>query len=464
MLTGLDCTTGPVTVTLVGGNASTASATPGTCSAKSFGDAPNVATGAAYPTTVSLTPATAVTNVAVLNATDSANNAGKLTVTAGHFILQGSKYSIVASQSSVILGVQGGGYPGACSFNAQMDPNGGSFGVSKDGDIAVAAPYGNVLNIYNAATGTVEVFPLSNVSGGTFDNQKNLFVGPFYKRNLYKLPYVSGDWVSGDLDAAPNCNATGIDTVMCKMPNVAGGDYNNNLDWKNAAFDSAGNLFMVTPTAGSGTAGGNKIYELTAANLYIGPPTLVYADDSTKNILSIAVDPWGNLFFVDGVYGELNGGNQNSASLNMLPRSSTSPTGFDAKAVVMTWTNPAPAAYGNTMSGVAVDENGTIYYSDGNGTYAVPNNLLTGPIGAKAYVVSSQGGKQLMPDGRGNLYAVADDWGGTTSHIGVYHILLNNVMVPDSTVGVASETTNVVTALGVDCSGSVTFAPAVGSA
>ena len=204
-----------------------------------------------------------------------------------------SKPASFASQSSVIFDMRGAACPGACSFNAQMDPNGGSFGVSKDGDIAVAAPYGNVLNIYNAATGTVEVFPLSNVSGGTFDNQKNLFVGPFYKRNLYKLPYVSGDWVSGDLDAAPNCNATGIDTVMCKMPNVAGGDYNNNLDWKNAAFDSAGNLFMVTPTAGSGTAGGNKIYELTAANLYIGPPTLVYADDSTKNILSIAVDPSG---------------------------------------------------------------------------------------------------------------------------------------------------------------------------
>ena len=100
----------------------------------------------------------------------------------------------------------------------------------------------------------------------------------------------------------------------------------------------------------------------------------------------------------------------------------------------MTWTNPAPAAYGNTMSGVAVDENGTIYYSDGNGIYAIPSDSSTGPNAANAFVVSTQGGKQLMPDGRGNLYAVADDWGGTTSHIGVFHILLNNVMVPSSSV------------------------------
>src|ERR1044071_4069567 len=93
---------------------------------------------------------------------------------------------------------------------------------------------------------------------------KSIFVGPLYKHRLFKVPFVNGTWVIGNPD--PAC--TGNDTVECGMPNLSN-NYNSNPDYKNTAFDPSGNLFMVTAT--DNVHGGNKIYELSAANLYLGP-------------------------------------------------------------------------------------------------------------------------------------------------------------------------------------------------
>ncbi len=367
------------------------------------------------------------------------------------------KPAVIVSQSAVMFDVEGGGCPTACSFNAQMTPNGGGFGVSGSGDIAISMPYGNVLDVYSGTTGKVTaITALSNESGASFDSHRNLFVGPLYKHNLFKLPYVNGTWVAGNPDTDPAC--TGNDTVECRMPNLTN-VYNSNPDFKNTAFDPAGNLFLVSAT--DNIHGGNAIYELPAASLYSGPPVLVYADDATHAIASIAFDPWGNLFFTDVVYSSGGQSSQHatSAYLNVLPYSSS--TGYAAaKTVLVTHTIASPSDYDNAMSGVAVDRSGTVYFADGNGTYAIRNNPSTAPDAANAYLVSTTGGKQLMTDGNGNLYAVGDDNGGPA----VFRILLGNVVVPTSTVATESTATNVTAALnGVDCTGSVTYALAGGN-
>ena len=64
------------------------------------------------------------------------------------------------------------------------------------------------------------------------------------------------------------------------------------------AFDAAGNFYMVaTPNS---TTGASAIYKCTAASLPTCTGTLVYSDANT--IGSIAIDPWGNLFYTDAVF------------------------------------------------------------------------------------------------------------------------------------------------------------------
>ena len=304
------------------------------------------------------------------------------------------KPAVVVSQSSVMFDVQGGGCPNACSFTAGMTPNGGGFGVDGWGDIAISMPYGNVTDVYNGTTGTVTtITSVSNQAGATFDSQRNLYVGPLYKHKLIKIPFVNGAWVAGNPDAAPAC--TGNDTVECGMPNL-GTDYNTNPDYKNTAFDASSNLFMVTAT--DDVHGGNKIYMLPAASLYTSTPTLILSDEADHVIASIAFDPWGNLFFTDVVYSSGGQHNQHatSAYLNVLPYSGTAYAA--AKTVLVTHTIASPGDYDNALSGVTVDRSGTVYFSDLNGTYAIPNNPATPAAAANAYLVSTTG-RQAVDDG-----------------------------------------------------------------
>ena len=295
-------------------------------------------------------------------------------------------------------------------------------------------------------------------SGATFDKDKNIFVGPLYKHRLFKIPFVAGTWVTGNPDSDPAC--TGNDTVECGMPNL-GTNYSTNPDYKNTAFDPAGNLFMVTAT--DDIHGGNKIYVLSAANLYTGPPVLVYTDDATHVIGSIAFDPWGNLFFTDVVYPSGGQHNQHatSAYLNVLPYSSA--TGFAAtKTVLVSHIIATPGDYDNALSAVAVDANGTVFYSDGNQTFALANNPLMPADIANAYLVSKTGGKQLMPDGNGGLYSI---WYNSGGKLGVLHFGVNNVVVPAATIGAESKITDASAALNsVDCTGLAEFAFGGGTA
>ena len=98
----------------------------------------------------------------------------------------------------------------------------------------------------------------------------------------------------------------------------------------------------------------------------------MYTAPAANVIASIAADPWGNLFFTDVVYSDQGNSIATSSHLSVLPYSAT--TGFSAPILLATSTNTDSAKSNDVLSAVAVDSNGTVYYSDLNGTYAFPDN------------------------------------------------------------------------------------------
>ncbi len=126
---------------------------------------------------------------------------------------------------------------------------------------------------------------------------------------------------------------------------------------------------------------------------------------------ALQIDPWGNIFFVDG-----NNGTGKVTNLNELPLSSgsyaTSPTG------VLSYTNKA--SYGNGISGLAISGTGTVYFStNGDGLFAIPNTQSGGPQVSGIYMLSTQGGKGLAIDSKGNLYGIPYNSGDVVSFIPV---------------------------------------------
>ncbi len=431
--------------TLVGGNTTTASVTPGTCSPTSVFDAPNSVIAAVYPiTTTSLTPAVAGTNVATIRATDTASNTGTFTITGGQQFV--GKQSFVASEVKLVGDLTGGG------FNAGGTDAGGSFAVTQEGYIGVGTTYGGNVNLINGSTGALvtPAFGEGGPTGLAVDSYNNLYSTTLWDSKIYKYPYLGGGTWATAGGAWPACTGPTTDTARCVMPSLS-------KALKALAFDAAGNLFAVT-------AGDNKnaIYEVAAANLYTaGTETLVYQADATHHIGSIALDPWGNLFFTEAVYSDVGNGVATNSRLSVLPYTSgfaTTPT------VLVTYTNTDSNHYNNVLGGVNVDWNGTVYYTATNsGIFAFPNNPTDFADAAHAYMVSAKGAYQIQPDGKGNLWAVGyDNTGGKPA---VFKISLNNVVVPDSMVGAASSVNDVLLAAStVDCSGALTFQMTGGNA
>jgi hypothetical protein len=141
-----------------------------------------------------------------------------------------------------------------------------------------------------------------------------------------------------------------------------------------------------------------------------------------NSVSQIAFDPWGNMFFTDGVYTSgTNFSNLESSSSNLyeLPTSTGAgyggaTTGFAAAPTLLqTLTVASPAGYDNQLDGVAVGSNGTIYYATQNeGTFAIPNTQTGGPDTAHQYVVSSLGAKGMELDATGNEWVVVYHSGG----------------------------------------------------
>jgi hypothetical protein len=245
------------------------------------------------------------------------------------------------------------------------------------------------------------------MSGGgvfTIDSKNNLYMGHLYNSAVYKIPFVSGAYVAlSDLSSAPNC--TGTDTAICTVANIPSGGT------KAVAIDASGNLYMVTVPASPGT---NAIYECNAACQTGGTATLVYSD-TTGAVSQIAFDPWGNMFFTDGVYTSgTNFSNDQAASSNLYELPYTAGTGFAAMPTLLqTLTIASPGNYDNQLDGVAVTSNGTIYYADQNdGMFAIPNTKAGGPDTAHQYVVSALGAKGMELDANGNEWVVVYHSGG----------------------------------------------------
>jgi hypothetical protein len=191
---------------------------------------------------------------------------------------------------------------------------------------------------------------------------------------------------------------------LCTFANVPSGGV------KAIAFDPSGNFYMVTVPASPGTS---AIYECPLSCQTGGTGTLVYSD--VNSVSQIAFDPWGNMFFTEGVYTSgTNFGNLESASSNLNELVYTAGTGFAATPTLLqTLTVASPGSYDNQLDGVAVTSNGTIYYADQNdGTFAIPNTKAGGPDTAHQYVVSALGAKGMEVDASGNEWVVVYHSGG----------------------------------------------------
>jgi sugar lactone lactonase YvrE len=320
----------------------------------------------------------------------------------------GSTPPIVVSGTPVQLGaLTGGGWDGS------QEPIGGTFVVGVNGNVLVGGGWGsNFLQITPSGTDTTLASGVAG-SAATLDSYGNLYFGGNYNANVYKVPYnaATGQYVGWTTAPTTNCLGGNQDTSACIFApaisaflNTLGGQ-----GYAGVAFDGHGNFFFETNTLP--TTNPNTIFECNVACISnsSATPTLIYADKNPVG--AFGIDPWGNIFFVDGVNSK-----GKATNLNEIPLSSgsyaASPT------VVESYTSSA--GYGNGISGLAVAGNGTLYFSvNGDGIFAIPNTQSGGPNPSGIFVVSTQGGKGVAIDSRGNLYGIPYNGGDVVSFIPV---------------------------------------------
>ena len=320
---------------------------------------------------------------------------------------------VVVSQASLVAATSGG-------FTTGGDPSGGSFAVTQQGDIAVGTTYGgNGLVLVNSVTGLLTYYSAaSNAVGVTIDPQNNLYYGTFYGGSIGKIPYVNGAYPP---PPSSQSACTGNDTTWCTLPNPGS-------PIKAMAFDASGDLFMVTQTSSTANTG-NKIYELTKGSLYTGTPTLIYTD--TSAVASIALDSEGNLFFTDALYSDTAQQTSTSSALKEFPYSGTA---YATTPIVLVSYTPSPVQqYDSVLSGLAIDQNNTVYFQDqANGIFAFPNNgtqtLSAAYVTANEYQVSTQTGYQIAIDNKGDLYTAV--YNATAGGPAINRVRVNKVVFP----------------------------------
>jgi sugar lactone lactonase YvrE len=350
-----------------------------------------------------------------------------------------SKPAVVVSQANWLSTLQGGG---ALSGD---NPAGGSFAVNSKGDVLLSTTYGGKLLLVNGQTGAVTT--LSSAINGPgpvlVDSSDNLYVAQLYAPYILKVPYVNGAYVpititgsEGDTNPAA---CTGKDTTLCTF--AVGLQTKANGWWfgvASMAFDASGDLFVNTVYS----SGSNNIWECNAkcefpASGSYGAPALLYTD--TNYIGSLALDPWGNLFYTETVYSAGSTSEALSSSVNELAYTSGA---YAAKpTVITTYTDASPYAYDDNLDALTADASGNLYYSTSfDGVYVLPNNkgvLNT----AGVYTVTNQGAKLLALDASNNIYLVsyssALGSGGDT----LARISLNSVAASASPVGTVATTT-----------------------
>ena len=355
-----------------------------------------------------------------------------------------TKPGIVLSQPTTLGKLTTGG------FNSGYNPTGGSFAVNQQGDIFVGTTYGGVVLMYNGVTGAASTFAtISNPGGIAVDAQNNLYISHLFSATVLKVPYVNGKYVAVTDTAPAAC--TGNDTTLCSFANAGAGS-------KTIGFDKSGNFFSVnTPDEGSATStGATVLYQCNKACQPAGTSVMVYQDSNT--IGSIAFDTAGNLFFTDASYTSgPNVGNLQSTNSALKELVFAGGAYATTPLTLATYTDATPSAYDDTLGAVAVDSQGTIYYATQyNGLTALPS--INGVVNtANIFGVSTQGGKGMTIDQKGNLYVVA--YSNTLSADAVTRILISNIALPASTIG-GTPTTNA-TATVFDNSGGCANNPAL---
>ena len=315
---------------------------------------------------------------------------------------------IVVSGTPVQLGaLTGGGWDGS------QEPIGGTFVIGVNGDVLVGDGYSsNFLQITPSGTDTILASGVG-ASNAALDSYGNLYFGGNYNANVYKVPYnaTTGQYVGWTTTPTTNCLGGNNDTAPCIFaPAVSaflgtlGGQ-----GYAGVAFDGQGNFFFETNTLPTTTP--NTIFECNLACIASSSatPKLIYSD--ANPVGAFELDPWGNIFFIDG-----NNSKGKATVLNEIPLSSgtyaASPT------VIESYTNEA--GYGNGISGLAISGTGTLYIAvNGDGLFAIPNTQSGGPNPSRIYQLSTQGGKGVAVDSKGNLYGIPYNGGDVVSFIPV---------------------------------------------
>ena len=408
-----------------------------------------------YYTTDGTTPTTsssvyngaiAVSKSEVLQAIAVASGLPTSSVAAATYLINGAtsgtSLNILTNQISTLGTFQGGGaLPGG-------SPAGNGFAADAYGNLITGNSYGHkILEFAPGATSATVLasFTGFNPGGVALDPAGNLYLSNTYNGTITKIPASGGTYATITEPGSSTPKCTGSDTAECNMPTsmpVSG--------IVAMVFDASGNLFF-TSTAGSSNP--NTVYECTTACLMTGSPapaaiwaepTATVAEGSASAswfIGGVAVDPWGDVFITDTLMVAAANTNYQS-TLKELTYSggaySSTPT------TLYTLTVGSPSAYDDQLDGVAVDANGTVYYTaQYDGVFAFANNH--GNVNTTTtYTVSSQGAKMLTLDSKGNVYV--STYSNSASADVAMQIAVNNINLPNAAVP-GSSTASVTTIL-----------------
>ena len=370
----------------------------------------------------------------------------------------GTSLSVLTNQISTLGVFSNGSSTGGALAGA--NPAGNSFAVDSKGNLITGDTYGNsVLEFAPGATSaTVLSSSYGNVGPVTIDSAGSLYIGNLYNGTVAKIPVVSGAYAAISLPGSSTPICTGSDTAECVLPvsmPVSG--------LSAMTFDAAGDLFFASTTG----TNPNTVFECTAACVHTGSPApvMLYAEPTGTVTVgtakpswylgSIAVDPWGDVFFTDTLM-VLSANTNYQSTLKELTYSGGA---YSSTATTLyTLTIASPGAYDNQLDAVAVDANGTVYYATQyDGIFAFGNNH--GVVNTSTtYMVSTQGAKILTLDSKGNAY-VATYSGSAGADVGM-QVAINNINLPNAAVPGSSSASNVTTILndgGCSTSPVVTF-------
>ena len=341
--------------------------------------------------------------------------------------------TIVTSQATQI-GSLGGNYGGG--WAPGQSPVGGNFAVGPNGSVIIGDGYGTgVFQITPSGVQTV-LANMSNTTSAAVDQYGNAYIASiaYYGATpaIYKLPYnaMTGTYTGYTTAPTTNCLGGTQDTAACVFAPgtqavLTAGIGTGGAGIAIITFDTQGDLFFATDT--QPTKNPNTIYECSAQcqaetdgkGTYA--PVLIYADSTPMG--TVVVDPWGNLFFLDGSTNTSAGDVSNLQELPLV-------SGFYAATPTTLESYTTKAGY-NGLSGLAVDSNGTIYFTtNSDGIFALPNTSTGGPNLAGIYAVSTVGGRGLALDPNGNLYQIPYINGDAVSRI-----LVNNLALSAAPVG-----------------------------